>query len=314
MYMSHRQAVALMAAAAANLPGGEAGGVCFKNNRPLNDANKRVHALQQENTDLLAVLSKETCQPGNHYTTTKHGCVECPENQFRTDSMGDCAKCSNGMVSDAGASMCRYDLHGQSEFMCEPNTIVANDPTGMLGNCRVRDPKKGEFSLGYTTNLEFSKCGQAGDGYDFAKMNSKESPCTPCTPGTYSKDGFCAPCDKNQYQDRSGQASCKPCNMPGSLASMTEGAQTCGVSQRVQNAATYGEGSWAATLANLAIQDESRSYMHPDVQNAIYDNAKIKELVKTTQHNQAYKASAQYRSDHMRDVADKFEASRRPRY
>jgi len=313
--MSRKKWVAgtALAGATVGLPTASARGVCINRNHELNAAYGKIHTLEKEKNELVAQLTQKTCEPGKHYDTTKYGCAECPENQFRASGMGDCMSCSNGMVSDAGSPFCRYDLHGQSEYLCGPNTVVANDPTGMLGNCRVADPRKGEFSLGYTNNLEFSRCGQAGDGYDFAKMNSKESPCTPCGPGTYSKDGFCAPCDIHHYQDQSGQGECKPCSMPGSLASITGGAQTCSVSQRVQNAVKYGENSWGEKFANLAISDESHGHMHPDVQNAMYDKIMANELIKAEYHTKAFDANPHYRKEHLRYLSDEAEKSRRHR-
>jgi len=176
--MSRKQWVAgtALAGATVGLPTNSARGVCINQNNALNAAYGKIHTLEKEKNDLVAQLTQKTCEAGKHYDTTKYGCAKCTENQFRASGMGNCGSCSNGMVSDAGSPFCRYDLHGQSEYLCDPNTVVANDPIGMLGNCRVAYPRKGEFSLGYTNNLEFSKCGQAGDRYDFAKMNSKESP------------------------------------------------------------------------------------------------------------------------------------------
>lgn len=313
--MSRKQWAAgtALVGATVGLPTTSAGGITINQNKALNAAYGKIHTLEKEKNDLVTQLTQKTCEAGKRYDTTKHGCVECSENQFRTSDMGSCTSCSNGMVSDAGSPFCRYDLHGQSDYMCGPNTVVANDPIGMLGNCRVADPRKGEFSLGYTNNLEFSKCRQAGDGYDFAKMNSNEPPCSACGPGTYSKDGFCVPCDMNQYQDQSGQRECKPCNMPGSLASITGGAQTCGMSQRMQNAEKYGENSWGEKFANLAINDESRDHMHPDVQNAMYDKIMANEIIKAEHHAKALSTNPHYRKEHLRYVSEAAEKNRRDR-
>jgi len=81
----------------------------------------------------------------------------------------------------------------------------------------------------------------------------------------------------------------------------------------VQNAEKYGVNSWGEKFANLAINDESRDHMHPDVQNAMYDKIMANEIIKAEHHEQAFRTNPHYRKEHLRHLSESAQENRRDR-
>ncbi|MBD5398937.1 hypothetical protein HDR60_05565, partial [bacterium] len=61
--------------------------------------------------------------------------------------------------------------------------------------------------------IKDGKCTSCPAG-TFQKGNNRATSCTPCSAGTYSSAGAssCKTCGIGQYQDKTGQSSCKSCN------------------------------------------------------------------------------------------------------